>query len=126
MFIDCNVFIKNRYVLFGYSRVLVCLLLAMLMVACSSVGTLNIVPDRINYNEVIGRSDNEQMLFNLIRIRYHEVPVFLTVSSVLTQYTYGSNANLFGQAGVSGGFDTHNFGYLATYFGLTHAGRARK
>jgi hypothetical protein len=41
------------------------------------------------------------MLLNLVRLRYHEVPVFLTVSSVLTQYVYE------GDVGVSGAL---NFG----------------
>jgi hypothetical protein len=33
------------------------------------------------------------MLVNLVRLRYREVPVFLAVGSVLTQYFYGGEAS---------------------------------
>jgi hypothetical protein len=42
--------------------------------------------DSFNYNEAISRSSSEQILINLVRLRYREVPVFLAVGSVLTQY----------------------------------------
>ena len=41
------------------------------------------------------------MLLNLVRIRYRDVPVFLAVSSVLTQYIYSGNTNITGTVGTS-------------------------
>ena len=58
------------------------------MSACSRFGHKVIPLDSFNYNEAITSSSNEQMLLNLARLRYREVPMFLAVSSVLTQYSY--------------------------------------
>ena len=52
--------------------------------------------DRFDYNAAIAQSTREQMLLNIVRSRYQEVPVFLTVSSVLTQYEYDRSLGLGG------------------------------
>ena len=71
-------------------------LLPLFLGGCSSFGPKRVASDRFDYNAAIARSANEQMLLNLVRLRYREVPVFLALSSVLTQYTY------LGQVGVGG------------------------
>lgn len=63
---------------------------------CSSLGSGNVPADRFNYNAAIAKSRNEQMLLNIIRLRYLDIPDFLAVSSVITNYTYE------GKLGVSG------------------------
>lgn len=65
------------------------IMLCILLPACSRFGPRQIPLDSFNYNAAIARSSNEQMLINLVRLRYREVPVFLAVGSVLTQYFYG-------------------------------------
>jgi hypothetical protein len=74
-----------------------CLLLA----ACQSRGPGRLPPDRFNYNAAIAQSANEQMLLNLVRLRYSEIPVFLDVSSVLTQYRYMGSVGVEGSSGES-------------------------
>jgi hypothetical protein len=69
------------------------IVLCMTMTACGRFGPRQIARDSFNYNEAIARSSNEQMLINLVRLRYREVPVFLAVGSVLTQYFYGGEAS---------------------------------
>ena len=63
-------------------------ILCITMSACSRFGHKLIPLDSSNYNEAIASSSNEQMLLNLVRLRYREVPVFLAVGSVITQYFY--------------------------------------
>jgi hypothetical protein len=41
------------------------------------------------------------MLLNLVRLRYSEIPVFLDVSSVLTQYVYMGSVGVAGSSGAS-------------------------
>jgi hypothetical protein len=94
-------------------NVLLGLLLLVALLGCSGIGSKNINPDRFSYNSAIGQSANEQMLLNLLRIRYKEVPVFLSVSSVLTQYVYSGSAGISGQAGNSGGYDASFLGASA-------------
>ena len=60
----------------------------LLIPGCASRGARRIPADRFDYNGAIAKSTREQMLLNIVRSRYLEVPVFLTVSSVLTQYEY--------------------------------------
>jgi len=49
--------------------------------------------DQFNYNKAIAESTQEQLLINLVRLRYSETPVFLKVSSVISQYSRVFNAN---------------------------------
>ena len=98
--------------------------------ACNAIGPRQVSLDRFNYNEAIATSANEQMLLNVVRLRYSEVPVFLAVNSVLTQYNYA------GTVGVSGSTSTSevgigtNFSYVErptiTYTPLTGQEFARQ
>ncbi len=72
---------------------------SMMLSACTSRGPGRMSPDRFNYNQAIAQSSNEQMLLNLVRLRYSEIPVFLAVSSVLTQYSYASSVGAHGFGG---------------------------
>ena len=69
---------------------------------CAAQGARRIPADRFDYNAAIARSTREQMLLNIVRSRYLEVPVFLTVSSVLTQYEYDRSIGVGGFFGISG------------------------
>jgi hypothetical protein len=61
---------------------------------CAAQGAKRVPGDRFDYNGAIAQSTREQMLLNIVRSRYLEVPVFLTVSSVLTQYEYDRSVDL--------------------------------
>lgn len=84
-------------------RLFTALLAMTLAPGCASFGPNRIVPDNFNYNEAISQSSKEQMLANLIRLRHQDVPVFLTVNSVLTQYIFSGNARLTGSVGTAVG-----------------------
>jgi len=43
---------------------------------------------RTSYNNVLQRTSKEQMLLNIVRLRYFDVPYFLDVGNVTTQFTY--------------------------------------
>ncbi|MSR62081.1 MAG: hypothetical protein EXS08_06530 [Planctomycetes bacterium] len=70
-----------------------------LCAACaSSLGPATIPRDRIDYGASIARAGQEQLLTNLVKLRYAEIPVFLEVSSIINQYS------LEGQLSVGGAF----------------------
>lgn len=50
-------------------------------------GPKRLVPDRFNYAAAITTSWKEQMLTNLVKLRYQDPPVFLDVAQIVTQYT---------------------------------------
>lgn len=60
----------------------------MLMVSgCATrIGPKTIPAARFEYNERIARSQNDQLLLNLVRLRYRDTPVFLDVGTVIAQY----------------------------------------
>ncbi len=73
------------------------LVLVLVLGSCkSSMGPKTIPPDGFNYNERIALQDNEQMLLNIVRLRYLEVPQFLNVASVINQYTRTGTAGING------------------------------
>ena len=78
----------------GYRRVLLIAALLFLISGCAARGAKRVPADRFDYNAAIAQSTREQMLLNIVRSRYLEVPVFLTVSSLLTQYEYGTSAGV--------------------------------
>jgi len=80
------------------------LLLGAWLAGCHSFGPRTVPGDRFDYNAAIARSHNEQMLLNLVRIRYLQVPNFLTVSSVIAGYTYQGGIGVSGQRAL-GSFD---------------------
>jgi hypothetical protein len=63
---------------------------------CAVFGHRRVPRDRFNYNEALAESSREQMLLNIIRLRYLEEPVFLAVSSILTQYVYNAGVEVGG------------------------------
>jgi len=85
----------SRSVSLASTCIILCLALA--LSSCKSMGPKTIPQDSFNYNQRIANHENEQMLLNIVRLRYLEMPRFMNVSSVINSYTRG------GSAGVSGG-----------------------
>ncbi len=53
---------------------------------CASIGPGTVTRDRFDYVTAISDSWKSQMLFNLVKLRYGDAPVFLDVASVINQY----------------------------------------
>ncbi len=74
-------------------------------------GPRTIPAARFDYNDRIARSQNDQLLLNLVRLRYRDTPVFLDVGTVIAQYTFdarvgvGPTLNVDGVAGTELGVD---------------------
>jgi hypothetical protein len=74
-----------------------------LATGCRSVGPPRTVQDRFDYAEALSRSWKEQMLLNLVKLRYADAPVFLDVASVISQYSLQGQLTAGGQfPGVGG------------------------
>ncbi len=55
---------------------------------CSSIGPRTVARDRFDYISAISDSWKAQMLLNVVKLRYADAPVFLDVTSVITQTGY--------------------------------------
>jgi len=63
-------------------------------VGCAGIGPGTVTRDRSDYIAAISDSWKYQMLFNMVKIRYGDAPVFLDVSSVISQYQLAGQVNL--------------------------------
>ena len=74
----------------------ICLLVAVLLASCAGYGPGTIERDRMDYGLSLNTSIKQQLLANIVRLRYMEAPVFVDVSSVINQYVLSGNV----QAGL--------------------------
>src|SRR4029453_17009861 len=79
-------------------------LVAGLASACAMrVGPQTVPRDRFDYGAAVKRSWQEQLLVNLVRLRYLHTPVFLDVDQIVAQYTVNGTVGLSpGSAGAEG------------------------
>jgi len=82
--------------------VLTCGLVVMSMLPGCQVGPKLYKSSFTKYNDAVRQTLDEQMLANLVRMRYFESPIFLQVSSVNTQFAIGGNVGATGSNPSSG------------------------
>jgi hypothetical protein len=67
--------------------------LAVVLAAGCSIGPQTMPRDRFSYSEALARSAREELLTNIVRFRYMESPTFMSVTSVVNQYSLESQLN---------------------------------
>jgi hypothetical protein len=68
----------------------------MFLSGCGGLGPGFLGKDRIDYNVAISESWKEEMMLNLVKLRYGDAPVFLDVASIISQYQVQGSVNLNG------------------------------
>jgi len=69
------------------------LLIALQLCGCAGTGPSTIDRDRFDYISTISKSWKEQTLLNLVKIRYMDAPVFMDISSIISQYSLEREIN---------------------------------
>jgi hypothetical protein len=92
-------------------------MLVALLAGCSGIGPKTIPRDRFNYSAAISDSWQNQMLLNIVKLRYAETPVFVDVTSVISQYAVEGQVNLGATFNnpLGGGSDTQSVGGTGKY-----------
>jgi hypothetical protein len=68
--------------------------IAAALAGCGSFGPHTVPHDRFDYTAAIASSWQEQMLLNIVKLRYGDTPVFLDVASVINQYLLQGTVDL--------------------------------
>ena len=66
--------------------------LLLVLGGCQNPGPRAIEASRTDYNTAILETDDEQLLLNLVRLRYRDRLMFLEAASVTTQFSFGASA----------------------------------
>jgi hypothetical protein len=69
-------------------------MLAILLAGCQSFGPATVPRDRVRYADAVTASTREQMLLNVVRLRYLEPAAFIDVSSVVASYTFAADGRV--------------------------------
>ncbi|MDX2503228.1 MAG: hypothetical protein QNL62_01940 [Gammaproteobacteria bacterium] len=83
------------------------------MTACTSLGPSAIKSTRGDYNIALQQTNNEQLLLNIVRLKYRDNPTFLQLTSVTTSFTFQTEANA--DTEFKRGADPFNFGANIIY-----------
>lgn len=72
----------------------VALLAAALVAGCSSFGPSALQQTRLQYNEAVKTTTEQQLLLNIVRLRYTDTPSSLAVSAIAAQFEVTKNFGL--------------------------------
>jgi hypothetical protein len=95
--------------------------LGLVLAGCSSIGPATVSRDRVDYDAAMADSWKDQLVLNIVRVRYADTPQFTDVSSVIESYnveaalTAGATANFFPASPPSGANETGNATAGITY-----------
>lgn len=91
------------------------LIMCFVLSGCTNLGPRAIEAGRTDYNTVLRSTSDQQLLHNLVRLRYMERPFFLEVASVTSQFTFGSSIGAGVTLNVDGLNDETNVGAQGLY-----------
>jgi hypothetical protein len=60
---------------------------------CHATGPMSVKTGRASYNIAVQQTNNEQLLLNIVRLRYRDPPYFLEVSSISTTFDFTASAS---------------------------------
>ena len=68
-----------------------------IFVGCTHYGPVSLKSERSKYNLAIQKTNDEQLLLNLIRLKYRDTPFFMEVSNVASQFSLQKKASITAQ-----------------------------
>ena len=99
-------------------RLLLCMVLglAFSLAGCGSLGPRTLDRDQMDYGNSIGDNWKNQMLANLVKIRFVDMPVFVDVGQIVSGYTLETQVNgALGFGTTLGGRDSQSLGAAGRY-----------
>jgi hypothetical protein len=94
-----------------------------LVTGCSSLGPGALQETRLKYNEVVKTTTEEQLLLNIVRLRYTETPSSLAVSAIAAQFEMARNFQVLPFFVASGAEIAKAYAAVLPQFGIAGADR---
>src|SRR5215831_6341035 len=80
-----------------------CVFVVLAAGCATGLGPKAVRSERPDYNRQIVRSNDAELLLNLVRLRYNDSMLFLGAGGVVAQYSYDASLNALGQVGGGNG-----------------------
>ena len=80
-------------------RILAVAVLALCAGASGCLGPKAVRYTRLRYNEVVRDTNDEQLLINIVRLRYADSPVFIDLPNITSQFEVAGGGNYLGGYG---------------------------
>ena len=93
----------------GRTRRIAAALACLLAAGCTSFGPDALYRNRLHYNEVVKTSTEEQLLLNIVRLRYTDTPSSLAVSGIAAQFERAQSAGILPFFTAAGGDVNRSF-----------------
>lgn len=102
---------------------LVAALVSIFLAGCSSFGPRSLHQSRLEYNEAIKSTTEEQMLLNIVRLRYTDTPSSLGVSAIAAQFERNQSFGLTPFFAASGADINQSFTAILPQISVQNADR---
>ena len=91
---------------FKYLAGLLVVISSSIFFGCTKYGPVFLQSERSQYNQAIQKTNDEQLLLNLVRLKYHDTPLFMEVHNIASQFTLQNDIGISTQlqAGAKGIF----------------------
>lgn len=85
---------------------IIAIVLCASLLSCGSYGPRSMDRDHLDYGRAIGDNWKNQMLVNIVKLRFIDMPVFVDVGSIVSGYTFSTTVN--GRLGFGDSFTAGN------------------
>ena len=103
--------------------ILLGMLMALCVAGCSSFGPSALQQSRLQYNEVVKTTTEQQLLLNIVRLRYTDTPSSLAVSGIAAQFEVSKNFGLTPFFVASGAEVAKSYAAILPQLGIAGADR---
>jgi hypothetical protein len=87
----------TRLLQFKYFGTLLLMISSSISISCIKYGPVFLQSERSQYNQAIQKTNDEQLLLNLVRLKYHDTPLFMEVNNVASQFTLQNDIGITNQ-----------------------------